>query len=99
MGPAFSRIRNANSFTATSFDACQTLRSVFNIDAKVECEVTEQREDDMTSFSRIVQRINGYKVLSSDAKINVVKSSGDIIVSGEFYVQPPVHSEVIVTPV
>ena len=84
MGPSVSRIpSSANHLLgASALDVCSTLRSTYHIDPKVECEVTEQEEDDLTVTSRVVQRINGYKVLSSDVRVNVVKASGDIIVSG-----------------
>lgn len=61
---------------------CETLRTTYNIDANVNCEVTEEEEDEMSVTKRIAQRINGMKVLSSDVKVNFIKASGDIIVSG-----------------
>ena len=58
----------------------------------------DQEEDTIALTSRVTQRINGYKVLTSDVRVNVIKATGEMHVSGSFYVQPPVPSEFKVTP-
>lgn len=98
MGPSFSRITCSNKIDDKPFDACDTLRSVFKIDSSLECAVTKQMEDDISVTTRLEQRITGYKVFNTDVKVNVIKTSGDVIVSGEFYVKAPQPTEVLLTP-
>lgn len=97
MGPAFSRFHNVKPFDAETFDVCGILRSVYNINEQLECVVTEQSEDGKRAYSRIQQRIKGHKVYNSDVKVNVIKGSGDVIVSGQFYLQPSAETKLIVT--